>query len=133
MDIYKIRIENARTLMQKVGGISNFSDKIGKAQSQVSRMIGIKPSKNIGSKIAREIEIKFNKELGWLDQPHDGMQVSEPAAQYGTVNTGRAMIHRTIDQLNDEEIVLVDLFLKGLAYRSDSARKTKPTKAHVKS
>lgn len=70
MDINEIRRKNAHYLSESVGGITAFADKLDKSQPQISHLIGDKPIKNIGPKIARQIEKAFNKAHGWLDHPH---------------------------------------------------------------
>lgn len=71
MDSKSIRYKNTRLLVDQVGGVSSFADKIGKGQSQASQFAGTNPIKGIGNKVAREIEIAFKKPHGWLDLPHD--------------------------------------------------------------
>jgi len=84
MDSKSIRYRNTRILVDQVGGVSNFADKIGKGQSQTSQFAGTNPIKGIGNKVAREIEEAFNKTHGWLDIPHEespspnDTNVSEP-------------------------------------------------------
>jgi hypothetical protein len=39
----------------------------------MSGLIGKRPIKNIGNKIARDIEAVFNKPQGWLDNVHPGI------------------------------------------------------------
>ncbi len=70
MDTNEIRRRNAHYLSETVGGITAFADKLDKSQPQISHLIGDKPIKNIGAKIARQIEAAFNKGHGWLDHPH---------------------------------------------------------------
>ena len=70
MNISEIRLENARQLANSIGGVVAMSERLGKSQPQVSHFIGGKPVKNIGNKIARQIEEAFNKENGWLDNLH---------------------------------------------------------------
>jgi phage repressor protein C with HTH and peptisase S24 domain len=71
MDIAQIRRDNARDLSNKCHGISAFAEKLGKSQSQISSMIGTNPTKNIGNKIAREIETAFGLPHGWMDVCHE--------------------------------------------------------------
>ncbi|OBY75295.1 LexA family protein [Acinetobacter gyllenbergii] len=71
MDSKSIRYKNTRLLVDQVGGVSSFADKIGKGQSQASQFAGTNPIKGIGNKVAREIEIAFDKPHGWLDLPHE--------------------------------------------------------------
>lgn len=40
------------------------------ADSYVSQIIGINPTKNIGATTARKIEAAFGKPKGWLDKHH---------------------------------------------------------------
>ncbi len=88
MDSKSIRYKNTRLLVDQVGGVSSFADKIGKGQSQTSQFAGTNPIKGIGNKVAREIEEAFNKPHGWLDLPQEGTQtidnnVSEPIPLIG--------------------------------------------------
>lgn len=73
MDSKNIRYRNARALVEQVGGVSNFADKINKGQSQTSQFAGTNPIKGIGNKVAREIEEAFDKPHGWLDVYHPEM------------------------------------------------------------
>ncbi|GAB4393870.1 MAG: LexA family transcriptional regulator [Gammaproteobacteria bacterium] len=65
-----IRRENLRALAISVGGITYLANKLGKSQSQISQLIGKSPSKNIGDKIAAQVEDIFGKPRGWLDILH---------------------------------------------------------------
>ncbi|PTV44559.1 hypothetical protein DBL02_12800 [Acinetobacter oleivorans] len=71
MDSKTIRYKNTRLLVDQIGGVSNFAEKINKGQSQTSQFAGTNPIKGIGNKVAREIEEAFNKPHGWLDQVHE--------------------------------------------------------------
>ncbi|WEI17852.1 hypothetical protein PY247_16055 [Acinetobacter proteolyticus] len=70
MDSKTIRYNNTRILVDQVGGVSNFANKINKGQSQTSQFAGTTPIKGIGNKVAREIEEAFGKPHGWLDVLH---------------------------------------------------------------
>ena len=70
MDISEIRRTNARKLADSIGGIVAMSQRLKKAQPQISHIMGAKAKRNIGSAVARQIEKAFNKENGWLDVPH---------------------------------------------------------------
>lgn len=70
MDSKTIRYQNTRYLVNQIGGVSNFAEKIGKSQSQASQFAGTNPIKGIGNKVAREIEDAFEKPHGWLDIQH---------------------------------------------------------------
>lgn len=69
MDVYEIRRANARRLMGG-DGISGMVRVTGKDQTLLSRMIGKNPTKNIGPKVARQIEESYKKPKGWLDREH---------------------------------------------------------------
>lgn len=75
MDSKTIRYKNTRLLIEQVGGISNFAEKTNKGQSQISQFAGSNPTKGIGNKIAREIELAFDKPHGWLDIPNEVSQI----------------------------------------------------------
>lgn len=68
----EIRRANARTLLaSECGGTPTvFAERLGKALSQVNHIIGPNPTKNIGTKLAREIETVFGMPRGWLDADH---------------------------------------------------------------
>lgn len=70
MDSRTIRYKNVRYLVDFIGGVTNFADKINKSQSQASQFSGSNPIKGIGNKVAREIESAFGKDHGWLDAAH---------------------------------------------------------------
>jgi hypothetical protein len=65
-----IRRWNARALADKLGGVSRFAEKLGRAQAQMSHIIGKNPVKMIESKQARHIESACGMVEGWLDVPH---------------------------------------------------------------
>ncbi|MGZ7882430.1 LexA family protein [Acinetobacter soli] len=89
MDSKSIRYKNTRLLVDQVGGVSSFADKIGKGQSQASQFAGTNPIKGIGNKVAREIEIAFDKPHGWLDLPQEqeitstDVKISDPVHLIG--------------------------------------------------
>ncbi|MFC3902530.1 hypothetical protein SAMN05421749_103286 [Acinetobacter marinus] len=70
MDNKTIRYTNVRYLVDLIGGVSNFAQRLDKGQSQTSQFAGTNPIKGIGNKIAREIEDAFSKPHGWLDVAH---------------------------------------------------------------
>lgn len=67
MNVKVIRRENMRALAKSAGGISKLALRLGKSQSQISHLIGTSPIKNIGDKVAAQIEAVFGKPPGWLD------------------------------------------------------------------
>jgi SOS-response transcriptional repressor LexA len=70
MNVKDIRRENLRRLARAVGGITGLSERLDRSQSQISHLIGNKPIKNIGDRLASHIERVFNKSYGWLDHEH---------------------------------------------------------------
>lgn len=81
MDVYEIRWQNFRALAGHPGGITEAADRLGKLQGQVSHFGGERPIKNIGPKIARQIEKAYGKPHGWLDAVHGDEQASVHASQ----------------------------------------------------
>jgi hypothetical protein len=59
-----------RELAAQIGGITELGRYLKKPQSQMSHLIGINPSKNIGDRLASQVEQAFNKPPGWLDKLH---------------------------------------------------------------
>ena len=70
IDISTIRRTNALSLAEKEGGTGAFASRIDREPTQVSRLIGSNPTKNIGNKLARHIEECFDLPRGWLDLLH---------------------------------------------------------------
>lgn len=113
----QIRLWNARYLSND--SISGMAEKIGKSQSQTGQFIGINPTRNIGNKIARQIESIYGKPEGWLDQarPLEWMkikrpewrselsQINEEGAQY-IVDMDEAMPHA--EPLDMEQQALIE-------------------------
>lgn len=106
MDSKTIRYRNTRYLVDLAGGVSNFAEKIGKGQSQTSQFSGSTPIKGIGNKIAREIEVAFKKEYGWLDIAHPELwgelrseeiqsQGDQYSSQYQSINPAPPMVSST--------------------------------------
>jgi len=106
MDISEIRQRNAKYLAQKIGGINAFSEKLGKSQPQISHIIGERPTKNIGNKIAREIEQAFNLEKDWLDHVHDELW------EKPNVIPLQSKPEKSPPKFTDEEIKFMELLRK---------------------
>jgi len=71
MDIAAIRLANAESLKKKCNSMADFARKLGKEPAQVRHWFNPNVNKNIGNKIAREIEAAFNKPHGWMDSIHE--------------------------------------------------------------
>jgi len=72
MIISEIRLHNMRALAKQIGGITAMANRLDKTQGQISHLIGSNPIKNIGSRIAREVDNAFGLPEGWMDQDHTG-------------------------------------------------------------
>lgn len=86
MTIKDIRRENMLALAKSIGGITPMANRLDKSQSQISHLIGSKPIKKIGDKIAAQIEQAFNKPRGWMDVRHTHLQESTSSYENNKVN-----------------------------------------------
>lgn len=80
----EIRRENARKLASGKGGKAAFARLVEMEASQVSQLIGPKPSKNIGNSIARRIERAHHLPDGWLDVEHPEMAMQTEEGEQRT-------------------------------------------------
>lgn len=87
----EIRRENARRLAEKAGGKSDFAKILEMEPSQVSQLIGPKPSKNIGNSIAKRIEQAFNLGPGRLDVLEIDHSADQSAGSQPPVFTGETV------------------------------------------
>lgn len=70
MDINEIRRENLKVMIEQAGGRQKFITKSGKNDAQVSQLLSTKPgSRNIGTRLARDLEEKCGYDKGFMDQP----------------------------------------------------------------
>jgi hypothetical protein len=65
--IDEIRLDNARRLLAEAGGQKGMIEITGRSQSQISHLMGEKPIKPIGKRIAESLEDAFKKPKGWMD------------------------------------------------------------------
>lgn len=68
--IYDIRRNNCKLLVEHVGSMVAFAHQIERSQTQVSRFMGINPSRNVGTSLARHIERSFCLPEFWVDTDH---------------------------------------------------------------
>ena len=101
LNVKSIRRENARALAKSVGGIGKFALKLNKAQSQISHLMGASSIKNIGDKIAAQIEAVFDKPPVWLDKEH--YSIEETPAVYQTNRGQSAVLSLQVPLLTWEE------------------------------
>lgn len=80
MNVKEIRRKNLRGIARSVGGVTQLAGRLSRSQSQISHLIGSNPIKNIGDKLASEVEKIFSKPNGWLDREH--YQTGEEIAFY---------------------------------------------------
>lgn len=81
--IEEIRRENLAALITWAGGVGKLAIVISKSQSQISQLLAGSPdtksktgkAKEMGSKVARHIEIKCEKERGWMDHEEDDQEI----------------------------------------------------------
>ncbi|SFR53208.1 hypothetical protein [Thiomicrospira sp. ALE5] len=85
--IYDIRRHNAQLLVNFIGNKALFAERIERSPTQVSRILGVSPSRNIGEKLARHIEHCFCLPKFWLDQAHQ--QPENIEKQINTINQDR--------------------------------------------
>jgi hypothetical protein len=85
MNIKKIRLQNLRALAKSVGGVSALARKLQRSQSQISHLISSNPIKNIGDRLATEIESVFEKPDGWLDRQHFQTRENSQFLEYAEV------------------------------------------------
>ena len=104
--IHEIRWKNARLIAKALAtergkstkGISEMADAIDRHPSYMSAIIGDNPTKNVGNKIAKEIEIAGGKAAGWLDINPDSqlgqlfsLAVSADSNETSNISQGRAI------------------------------------------
>lgn len=100
--VEEIRLENARYLSKLIGGNAVFADKLDRSATQISRIIGKRPTTNIGSKMARHIEECFDKQSGWLDTIHEWDRNDKSLNVEATVNNSNII---SINQVREVPIV----------------------------
>ena len=67
MDATEIRRENMRLLAKQLGGQNRLAEKLGKSEAQIGALIGRTTMRNIGPRLAREVEERLGTPRGWLD------------------------------------------------------------------
>lgn len=75
----EIRRKNLGNLVKEWGGANHLARRLNKSPSQLSQLVGKRPSRDIGSGLAREIERSLGLERGWMDNPH--YQASDDATR----------------------------------------------------
>lgn len=71
MDVYHIRRENLRRLIEATGGSGNLARILGHSNSSfLAHLAGPNPSRSVTEKVARHVEKAVGKPSGWLDTAH---------------------------------------------------------------
>ena len=102
MDIYDVRRRNLRTVIeQDFDNVpARLAAAVGCQQTTISRLYSTSGSaRNVGDKLARQIEIAAGREIGWLDVQHD--------------QTDDHLL-ASLRELSDQERNLVEAFLLSL-------------------
>lgn len=99
--IYDIRRLNAHLLCEYCGSMAEFSERIQRAQTQVSRLIGKNPTRNVGEKLARHIEQCFCLPQHWLDHLHhrDLDSLEDSLKNYMLKQDKYLKLHEFVDQI----------------------------------
>lgn len=124
MDVYDARRINVRLFAQELGSISALADYLGKKQSQISALIGSVPTKNIGSRLAREIERAFDKPPGALDN----LQTDKHGRPILT--DAQAELYQVISEWTDAELKALTRFLKDIM--ASRQPKSRPQTRHAR-
>lgn len=140
MDIKDIRRDNARWLLaEDPEGKTGFMSKTGKDDSHVSQLLGKNPIKNIGHKIAREIETGYEKPKGWLDIIHADVKYSFTAQEEGAESSddikpgpdGLRRIWKNVNKLSDPELIKeLNVYVNYLVARQKPEKKLRKSKQH---
>lgn len=69
-NIYKIRRDNARTLVAEAGNQTRFGERIDIGKKQASHIVGKTMVRIIGDDLAERIEQSFKRPADWLDTDH---------------------------------------------------------------
>lgn len=104
MNVKDIRRENMRALSRQIGGISEMAERLDKSQSQISHLIGSNPIKNIGDRIASEVEKAFSKPHGWLDREHFRVQEATAIYELSENHKKDNMLYRVVPILEWDDI-----------------------------
>lgn len=80
MDTNTIRRNNLRILAARYKTQADFAAACGTAPSVISLIVSPNPKRNLGAKLARQIEVAVGLELGWLDR---AQYTSDTTADHG--------------------------------------------------
>lgn len=102
--IDQIRLKNLNYLISREGSLKAFCDKSDKPAAQISQLRGKNPTRGVGDKLAREFEVTFGLEHGWMD--HSNPDPTE------SVNSILKLVQDSIDTLclSEHEAELLRIF-----------------------
>jgi phage repressor protein C with HTH and peptisase S24 domain len=99
--IKDVRRQNMQTLAERFPSRAQFSEHIGKSPSQINQIIGKTPLKEVGHKMAREVEKVFGLPEGWMDTDHSVSAIKENIPQY---DLGHVDVYESDEPLHPDEI-----------------------------
>ena len=124
MNSTEIRRENARMLAAQYGGLTKLGEKLGRSDSQISQIIGERPIRGIGGRLARTIEKKLGLPDGWMDVQHTEARENGSAADLSKKALAIAKEWQELNKINKEIIVMT---IKQLRKVEHALHKKKPT------
>jgi len=108
MDIKDIRRDNLRILIEEFGSAKKLSDATDTNPNYISQVLNMHTTpegkkRGMGSILARRLEEKANKELGWMDTSHMDISESEEEALKVTEELMFEAVAFIKRNLNDED------------------------------
>lgn len=70
-----IRLENLKLLIAEAGSAAALAAKVDTSAAYISQCLSAKVTANVGTKLARKIELAYGKPSGWMDVYHPEDQV----------------------------------------------------------
>lgn len=87
MTIEEIRRNNLRRIAKDYDSSEALAARIGREPNQLSQLIGRTPTRNIGGRLARDIEKRLALPEGWLDQNYEDDLTPSPQNIPPFINT----------------------------------------------
>ena len=72
-EIQRRRAANIRYAMAHAGGWDELGLVVGKSGAFLRQMAGDNPQRQIGERLARQLEVELGLPLGWMDEKHAGV------------------------------------------------------------
>ena len=123
MDIHEIRRTNLRLLVREhaKGNLAQFVDLADlPSYKALQKVTSPRALRNLGSRLARKIEVQLNLEPGWMDHDHSG------TVHTGMVPGGRServmQLAESIESLPPGRRLLLEALVKELAKRPSKPR-----------